>query len=211
MNTLPDPTTVTELSALLDQTVTGIKALMAPIEWAEEEIERASRRHPAQADALFHAFPLLIPTSHLMSTMFVFRSHAREILARVVAGEDTRPGTAAEVCCLCCDSSLVAPLTSAAVGLYARMWAKAFPQQPQMTTAIEHYEALHGSAIDDLEATTRRQLSVPTRTFKSVECQGLHHGEHVNCTFATADRARASHTTDPPRSSRPAQPSRSGS
>lgn len=133
--------------------------------WAEDELSRATKRHPAEGDALYHAFRLLRPHHDLMATEFVYRSHCREILERVAHQEDTRPGTAAEVCCLCHDASQVAPLTTPAAGLYFRMWAVAFPDNPAHggVDNLSHYEALEGPAIDDLETTARRKLTIPDR------------------------------------------------
>jgi hypothetical protein len=99
-----------------------------------------------------------------VGTEFVYRSHFREILDRVAEGVDTRPGTAAEVCCLCREISLVAPLRSSAIGLYLRMWAAAFPDKPDDADRGRHYEALRRSSIDELEALARRKLTVPERT-----------------------------------------------
>ncbi|WP_344099944.1 hypothetical protein [Myceligenerans crystallogenes] len=156
---------------------------LSQAKWAEQEIAAAIGRHPAQRDLLFHGFALLTPTHALMSTEFVARSHFRELLERLAIGADTRPGTAAEICCACCDASLTAPLTSAVTGLYLRMWAKAFPGVP-VTDLGDHYEAIEGSAIDVLETSSRRALTRTDRTLTTITCTGVHHGEQVSCTFA---------------------------
>lgn len=96
----------------------ALEGVSRQIEWAEDEIQQAMERHPSERDILYRSFPLLNPTHKLMATEFVYRSHCQEILERLVTGADTRPGTAAEVCCLCCDMSLRAPLSSPAAGLY---------------------------------------------------------------------------------------------
>lgn len=157
------------------------------VEWAEDEIKRAIERHPAEADVLFHSFPLLKRTSDRMSTEFVYRGHCREILERVAAGADTRPGTAAEVCIALSDVSQVGPLTSGATGLYFRMWTKAFPGKvPEIDNSLAHYEALYGSAVDDAEQFARRKLSVKARQLGDIECSGQHHGETVQCKYVTS-------------------------
>jgi hypothetical protein len=116
----------------------------------------------------------------------VYRSHCRELLDRVAAGADTRPGTAAEVCCTLHDVSLIAPLRSAATGLYFRMWqAASLPDFPELAPASENQEVLEGSRIDDHESETRRKLADPTRTLDAIECRGLHHGERVICALAS--------------------------
>lgn len=154
------------------------------IGWAEDEIKQAIGRHPAEADTLFHSFPLLKPTHERMSTEFVYRGHCRELLERVATGSDTRPATAAEVCFALSEASMVGPLTPQAAGLYFRMWAQAFPDKlPEIDQSRSHYEALYGSAIDDLERLARRKLTVKARKLGDIECSGQHHGETVQCKY----------------------------
>lgn len=157
------------------------------MDWAEEEIEAARARHPRHADRLWHSFSLLVPQAGLerMASEFVYRSHCRELLDRVAAGEDTRPGTAAEVCCAMRNTSLLAPFTSAAAGLYMRMWQAArFPDFPGFAEASRHHEALERSLIDDHEQFARRRLAVPDRRLGTIDCHGRHHGEDVDCAYA---------------------------
>jgi hypothetical protein len=160
------------------------------MEWAEDEITAAQKRHPEMADLIYHGFKLLTPTHELLSTgaEFAYRAHCRELLERVAAGQDTRPGTAAEVACQCHDASLVCPLTETASGLYARMWQQAFPGQgDQWDASHGHYEGLHAAQIDDLERESRRKLTVSDRRIDA-ECAGMHHGEQVKCRLVPAQR-----------------------
>ena len=181
-------TDVTKMTAKMDDLLGGnlgsmLAGIFERMEWAEDEITRHQRRYPKHSDKLYHSFKLLTPTHDLMSTEFVYRSHCRELLARVMAGEDTRPGTAAEVCCACCDSSQVGPLTDTGAGLYGRMWqAAGFPGQ-QFEAAQVHHEALSSSLIDDAEREMRRKLRNDERV-RDTECGGMHHGEEVACEFA---------------------------
>jgi hypothetical protein len=167
--------------------VTGlVNGVARQVSWAADEIQQAMERHPAERDVLYHSHSLLRPTHNLMSTEFVFRSHCHELLERLVSGADTRPGTAAEACCICCDISLRAPLNSPGAGLYLRMWTAAFPGQPMFIEPRQHHEALEGSTIDDLERTVRRKLADKARTLSDVTCTGEHDGETVQCKFAGA-------------------------
>ncbi|KAA9159443.1 hypothetical protein FPZ12_020285 [Amycolatopsis acidicola] len=154
------------------------------MDWAEKEIFQLTSVYPAEADTLYHSFPLLRPTHGRMSQEFVYHAHCRELLDRVVKGTDTRPGTAAEVCCLCGEVSAVTPMRSAAIGLYARMWIAAFPDIPVFGDRHFHHEALYGSTIDDLEADARHRLAVAHRTVGAIDCTGRHHGETVHCKYA---------------------------
>lgn len=169
----------------------GLAGIFEHMEWAEEEIEKARARHPQHADRIYHSFLLLRPNVALkrMETEFVYRSHCRELLDRVAAGEDTRPGTAAEICCTLLETSLVAPLTSAAVGLYMRMWQAArFPEFREFAEAGRHHEALEKTVIDDHEQIARRKLAIPDRRLGDIDCRGLHHGEQVDCVYTTVEQ-----------------------
>jgi hypothetical protein len=187
--------TATEtMTATLEGTLGGLDALLCGLfeqmEHAEDEIQAARRRHPQAADLLYHSFSLLTPTHELMGQEFVYRAHCRELLARVAAGQDTRPGTAAEVAIACSEASQVAPLASTVAGLYARMWGHAFPGHgAQWDDTAGHYEALYGSQIDDLERESRRKLAKSDRRVKDVECGGRHHGEPVTCSLALPQAA----------------------
>jgi hypothetical protein len=170
----------------------GLSGILSQIDWAEDEGEKARQRHLAHADRIYHAFVLLTPSHDLMRTEFVYRSHCAELLDRVAAGTDTRPGTAAEVCAACHDASQVAPLTTSAFGLYARMWELAFPAYPVFSSQREHYEALRGPQISDLESEARRKLAQPGRCLGMITRPGMHHGQLVTCTATTgADRQAA--------------------
>lgn len=173
--TLPD---------ILRDVTSALEDISQQMEWADDEILQGICRYPAEVDALYHSFPLLRSTHTLMATEFVYRSHCRELLERVVNGADTRPGTAAEVCCICCEASLLAPLRSPAAGLYFRMWAIAFPDQPTFGDSGQHHEALEGATMDDLETTARRKLTVKDRKLGDIACTGRHHGEIVQCKYA---------------------------
>lgn len=130
-----------------------------PLSWAHSEIKAAVQRHPDKAAELRSSVHLLKATHERMETEFVFRGHAREILERVAAGADTRPGTAAEVCLVTSEASKLAPLNDVGNGLMGRMWAQAFPDHPVFADRQEHHEALDKPRIDDLEALIRRKIA----------------------------------------------------
>lgn len=167
----------------------GMRGVFAALEWAEEEIVAARRRRPECSDRLYHSFRLLTPTHDRMRTEFVYRSHCAELLDRVAAGEDTRAGTAAEVCCALLEASLTTPLKSSATGLYMRMWQRArFPELPEFTEAARHHEALEREVIDSHEQFARRTLAVAERSLGEIDCAGRHHGEDVTCRYARRDQ-----------------------
>lgn len=173
------------LTEILDGTRAELANVFEQLAWAEDELKQARGRYPGSDDLLWHAFSLVQSTHERMETEFVYRSHCRELLKRVVNGTDTRPGTWAEVVCTCSEACGLAPMTEAGYGTYARAWnAAEFPTVfPDMHGTLQHVEALHGSAIDDATARLRRKLTVPSRTLAEVTCMGYHHGEPVaSCT-----------------------------
>jgi hypothetical protein len=173
-----------EITELLREVTDSLAPLFEQMDWAEDEIQRAASRHRADGDILYHSFPLLVSTHRIMVTEFVYRSHCRELLTRLVRGGDTRLGTAAEVCCLCNDASMVAPLKSPAAGLYFRMWAAAFPTVPLFGNSGRAHEALEGSTIDDYEDDARRKLTVKDRKLGAITCTGRHNGQLAQCKYA---------------------------
>ncbi|MEU6130977.1 hypothetical protein ABZ805_17550 [Saccharopolyspora sp. NPDC047091] len=187
----PNPAVITmnsPISAALGNLGREITSTFEALGWAEDEIDAARTRHPEDADTLWHSFALLPPRHELMSTEFVYRSHAKEILERVAGGHDTRPATAAEVCCVLAEASQVTPLTSVASGLYCRMWRRAFPDQPLFWDSHDAHEALEGARIDELETITRRKAGSPERVLAAITCTGWHHGVPADCRYAAGPR-----------------------
>jgi hypothetical protein len=183
-----------DLAGLVASVKGEVSTGLAAVEWAEDEIEQAIKRHPDADNDLFHSFRLLVPTidSPAWSVEFVLRGHARELLERVAKGEDTRPGTAAECAMAMAEVSKAVPLHGAGARFYQRMWSQAFPDHPVWEEAGEHYKALYCQQIDEHEAYTRRKLSQPSRQLdpSAIECDGRHWGEAVTCRYATADGER---------------------
>ncbi|MFG1774785.1 hypothetical protein ACGFIX_34860 [Nocardia salmonicida] len=169
----------------------AVTTCVASMDWADDEIAQAQRRHPDITDVLYHSFSLLTATHDRMSTEFIYRPHARELTERVAAGTSTKPGTSVEVALSLMQASLVTPLNTTAFGLYLRMWRCA--DLPSLGGPIQdlddHYEAIAASSIDDLESVARHKLSVPDRVLTLVTCEGRHHGEPVDCRLATARAA----------------------
>lgn len=178
------------MSQMLKETATWVASASQPIEWAEAEIEKASTEHPEYADDLFHAFELLTPTANVMRTEFVYRSHCAELLERVVAGEDTRAPTNAEVAAACSETSLAGPLTTAGFTVYVRAWAAAFPDKLYVLgDDIDSYEHVAGYEADTLERGLRRKLTVQDRTLRNVSCPGDHRGTPTpSCRYFTPEQ-----------------------
>ena len=177
--------------------------MFAAMDWAEEEIAAASRRHPRQADLLYHAFSVLVPRDigPGMGTEFVYRGHVRELLDRIADGADLRPATAAEICLALSEISLQAPMHGAGAGLYFRMWLHAFPDNPLTAEQADHqvhYEHLHGAADRRAGGRLRHKAADPDRQLGDIDCAGRHHGQQVACRSPPADRAPAAPTATRP-------------
>lgn len=179
-----------DVPASLDDLLPGgfmeaFDAAMSSMEIAEGLIEELGREHPEHADLIWHSFSLLRPTHSLMhKTDMIYRAHCREILQRVIDGADTRPGTAAECCIVCCETSQIAPLTVAGVGTYMRMWQAAGLPDIGAGVSAEHHEAIRGAAIDEHERVMRNKLSQPWRKLPSV----IEHSPRCPATLAGAAR-----------------------
>ncbi|WP_042422344.1 hypothetical protein [Streptacidiphilus anmyonensis] len=148
-------------------------SLCAVFDWAEEEIEKAQHRHgeTGRGPIWRAGFTLVRPTlDRTYSCEMLYRAHAAELLDRLAAGEDTRPGTTAEMIAVLLDSALKAPLAPSAFCLYVRLFIRAFPQTARSlfadTDALDPaaYESVHGARADEHEAELRRTLTRSSRT-----------------------------------------------
>ena len=187
-----------DVAELFAEVRDSLADVFASIEWAEDEIAAAQRRWPARADALFHSFSLIRPPVELserLSVEPVYRAYARELLDRVGQEQDTRPGTAVEVCLGLREASLRAPLSHDGFGLYARMWdAAGLPEVDGVTDMRTHYEAISADALDEAETYARRHTSRADRVLEVTGCCGQHHGEPVTCVYASTGPASTDDT-----------------
>jgi hypothetical protein len=154
------------LSQVAARTRAETNAGLAAVEWTDDEIRLAIGRHPAAENDLFHSFRIVVPSilTPAWNTEFVYRGHVRELLARVAARLNTRPGTAAECCIAMAEVSKAIPLHGAAAGFYLRMAGYAFPGHALFDPSlIAHYEKAHRAGMDRYERFVRRRLAVPGR------------------------------------------------
>lgn len=105
----------------------GIAQAFRRMEIAEQEIEEAKRRWPRRKRAIHAAFGVLCAPRLASYSDAVYRAHAREIIGRVMRGEDVRPGTDAEVLATLSEASLRAPLASDHAHAMSRVFARVFP------------------------------------------------------------------------------------
>ncbi|WP_219505183.1 hypothetical protein [Nonomuraea ceibae] len=184
--------------ARLDLLAASLTPVFEHISWAEEEVQLAMKRHPWAADTLWHSFSLLKATRVLLRWELPYRAHCRELLDRVAAGLDTRPGTSAEIMSVASDISNIYPMNATGFGTYMRALRQALPEVyatlDPVLVAERHslHEALHGEHIDGLEGEVRHRLTVHDRSLGAITCAGRHHGEPAVCRYASAaDRVDA--------------------
>lgn len=176
-------------AALLGSLENTLAGIFEAMEWAEDEIERAAKRHPQAWDLLYHSFILIRPRDGmelLTRTEPMMRAHSRELLERVAAGQDTRLATDAEICVAMSEVSQITMIRPEAAGLYARAFGRVFKDSNPWAEREDHYEALYAGEIDELEAMTRHKLADRERVLDPKDCTGTHHGEPApSCRFST--------------------------
>ncbi|MEU8001600.1 hypothetical protein AB0B66_10605 [Catellatospora sp. NPDC049111] len=196
------------LTTILDETLADQAGPMNAMAWTDAEIDTAAAAAPSHADIFFHSFGLLRPGPQLAAVMtseLVIRSHARELLARLSTGADTRPATAVELFVALHHTGRRVPLHGAAAGLYFRLLLSAFPGQSATAGLADrqgHYESLYRDRIDDLEEDLRRRFTDAHRTLAAtITCTGRHHGDLVACRYAASTRPlpERPQTAGPPR------------
>ncbi|MGH7164998.1 MAG: hypothetical protein ACREIS_05670 [Nitrospiraceae bacterium] len=130
------------------------------MEIAEREIREAMARHPDHAPYIDRvAFGLLVPPRILDSMSDeVYCRHARELLDRLATAESTADGTAAEMCAVLSESSLLAPLSPTATALYARQFIRLFPEQKSLVDDMVSGSYVDEWLVKELEGSIRRKL-----------------------------------------------------
>jgi hypothetical protein len=182
-------------NAIVDLWVTTkreVEEAMQGVLWAEDEITQAQARHPHAADLLWHSWWVIMPGSAFPYTEFMWRGHMRELLDRVGAGQDTRPGTRAEFCVVAREASALAPLSHDACGAYFRAWHEAFPGNPvwdTMPDEVAHGYRWNDNQIRDIIADVRAKIGrrmASRRVPRDTACDGVHHGRPTVCRFTAA-------------------------
>ena len=145
---------VARLKSLLG--TTALNGFFRSIEIAEQAMEAGGNPDGA--------FSKIQPTEALRGkATWLYRRHCDEIIQRVRDGEDTRPGTLAEVLAGLMEAATKAPLNEDARAAVAWLWKTLAPQS--------QYEAVAGltetpytpDGIERVVAETRRRLTAEWR------------------------------------------------
>ena len=113
----------------------NIGGLFECMEIAEDEIAKTQLNHPDKAGDIWNSFTILTPSPILEPrTPGIYRAHAQEMLQRVVNGQtkknELETATAAELCCVFCQTSQLHGLQSDAVVAYQKVFKQVFPDAP---------------------------------------------------------------------------------
>lgn len=151
-------------SSYLGDRVMNVFALMG---LAEEEIAAAKDRYPQATELVYDAFRYLAPSPLLRPYPpgDLYRGHCREIIARLVAGQDLRPATDAELLGVFSETSLDAPLNGLGTLLYLQAFINvygpdtvAIPER-DMVYLEHHHQQNAAVQLEEL----RHKFAVPTR------------------------------------------------
>lgn len=132
------------------QVVNGVFDCMA----VAEEIIKAANLTPEVNRAVFG---IMCPSDVLRGkSMDVYRAHARELVERAKVGEDTRPGTKAEVLCAMMGAALKAPLNAGGLALAEWLFSECFPGHSISRDAGHRREFYKGQIAQDYAAAQRQ-------------------------------------------------------
>lgn len=116
--------------AAIGETRTGyiLGSIFDVWELAEDEIDKAKKRHPDKKQEIHDSFKILMPGVLLGKHEALYRAHCHEILERVALDTDTAPGTRAEALAVLSDTSLMVPLGDTAYSLFAELFSEIMGQ-----------------------------------------------------------------------------------
>lgn len=133
---------MSEIGQVLSALTNAANDIFGVMEWAEDEISYSMNEHPHKSDLLFGSFLSLRPHFQFCSEK-LYRAHCREILERVVHGEDVTQPTRAEMLELLSRVSGFIPFHSHAGALYRLIFEELFPGE-------------FAKVADDMETLTER-------------------------------------------------------
>ena len=155
-----------EMTDILPTEIITIFKLM---EIAEEEIQAAVETRPLESVTINRTFRLCCPKMVLFGSRHpdLYRSHVRELIERVVNGDDTRPGTKAEVLATLSQISFVSTLVDSAHTLMARLMKEVMPGYEPPTDDNWIAQEPWPGAVDKELAGMRHKLVDPERLLES--------------------------------------------
>lgn len=120
---------------------------------AEQEIEAAGLTRE-QSLAVFGA---LFPTGPVRGKApDVYRHHARELINRFRAGVDLEPATDAELLCIACATSAIAPLSATGQPVAEYLFERVFPEKSKELLKDRAREKWSGQVAADVAALRKK-------------------------------------------------------
>jgi hypothetical protein len=155
--------TCVKLGLVEPKTANFLEFLFDCMRVAEEEIAAAIKKDNKRRGAIDETFKHACVTQplRLKRSLTLYRAHVRELIARMVAGEDVRPGTKAEVLATLSEVSFAAPLPQQPYALFIRLFSEIYPQHMKAIGNPEwkKIEAWPGSTDQLLNDLTRKLRS----------------------------------------------------
>lgn len=128
---------------------------------AEEVIAAASGGKDRELES--RAFGVMCPSDPLRGkSIEVYRAHCTELMQRVMAGEDTRLATKAEVLCGMMAAATAAPLNAAGGALADWLFSEVMPSAHGRLSQAAPREFYQGQVAEDF-AAAQRKMSDPSR------------------------------------------------
>lgn len=120
------------------------------MQWAEEEIKAAEQQHMECWARVHDAFRYLAWKLMVGPCERIYRTHVREIIERVIAGEDLRRGTWAEVLATLSEASLEAPLNQTGLAAMVQAFGKVYSDSRLATPVMEPYPGAAAELVGKL-------------------------------------------------------------
>ncbi len=154
------PTLINQVEALTG--LSGLQTVFDDMKLAEDEIAQYQAAYPDHAQAIWDSFILLRRPAGMVSDP-LYRQHIRELLRRVMANEDCRPATNAELLQQLSNTSMQVKLNRLGILVVAQLMEGLFPenkaaaelvQQLRVTTGSEDYP---GEVAEQIASLKQRQ------------------------------------------------------
>lgn len=157
-------------ASVFDRVMTGaaagrVRRTFELMEVAERVIKDQARRWRGRGawERAQASFTLLEPSRFVAVAEAVYEDHCREIVTRAARGEDTRPGTRAEVMLALSEASLRAPLDSTGAALFERVFREVLPDGARVLDGGDAPREGYPGALGERMAEARRRTAVADR------------------------------------------------
>ncbi len=173
----PEPTQENRFMGLIMEhfgdTGNRIAGVFEQMAVAEEEITAAKLRYPEHVEVVHDSFRYLV-SSAIVNQLYsdkLYRGHCREIIDRVVKGEDVTLATDAELLVLYAEASLRAPLNGMGALLYFEAFLAVFgpDEVPVPANDMAFLRKEYGTFAADEKDRQRRKFAAGNRDVRRKE------------------------------------------